>query len=155
MIELHEVIVEKQSIRGKRRARKLALQALYQWLMSSHELFEIEAQFRVANNMDKVDSEYFNRLLYGVPEQVKLLEENLMPFLDRSIESLNPIELTVLRLGSFELLFCPEIPYRVVLDESISLAKEFGSQDGHRYVNGVLNNLARQVRKIEISLHNE
>ncbi len=155
MIELHEVIVEKQSIRGKRRARKLALQALYQWLMSSHELFEIEAQFRVANNMDKVDSEYFNRLLYGVPEQVKLLEENLMPFLDRSIESLNPIELTVLRLGAFELLFCPEIPYRVVLDESISLAKEFGSQDGHRYVNGVLNNLARQVRKIEISLHNE
>ncbi|MCC5014055.1 MULTISPECIES: transcription antitermination factor NusB [unclassified Legionella] len=147
--------MEKQSIRGKRRARKLALQALYQWLMSSHELFEIEAQFRVANNMDKVDSEYFNRLLYGVPEQVKLLEENLMPFLDRSIESLNPIELTVLRLGSFELLFCPEIPYRVVLDESISLAKEFGSQDGHRYVNGVLNNLARQVRKIEISLHNE
>lgn len=155
MIELHEVIVEKQSIRGKRRARKLALQALYQWLMSSHELFEIEAQFRVANNMDKVDSEYFNRLLYGVPEQVKLLEENLMPFLDRAIESLNPIELTVLRLGAFELLFCPEIPYRVVLDESISLAKEFGSQDGHRYVNGVLNNLARQVRKIEISLHNE
>ncbi|MFW2570810.1 MULTISPECIES: transcription antitermination factor NusB [Legionella] len=147
--------MEKQSIRGKRRARKLALQALYQWLMSSHELFEIEAQFRVANNMDKVDSEYFNRLLYGVPEQVKLLEENLMPFLDRSIESLNPIELTVLRLGAFELLFCPEIPYRVVLDESISLAKEFGSQDGHRYVNGVLNNLARQVRKIEISLHNE
>lgn len=155
MIELHEVIVEKQSISGKRRARKLALQALYQWLMSGHELVEIEAQFRVANNMDKVDGEYFNRLLYGVPEQLKHLEENLTPFLDRAIEGLNPIELTVLRLGAFELFYCPEIPYRVVLDESISLAKEFGSQDGHRYVNGVLNNLARQVRKIEISLNNE
>ncbi len=155
MIELHEVIVEKQSISGKRRARKLALQALYQWLMSGHELVEIEAQFRVANNMNKVDNEYFNRLLYGVPEQVKFLEENLMPFLDRAIESLNPIELTVLRLGAFELLYCPEIPYRVVLDESVSLTKEFGSQDGYRYVNGVLNNLARQVRKIEISLNNE
>ncbi|WP_026069346.1 transcription antitermination factor NusB [Legionella tunisiensis] len=147
--------MEKQSISGKRRARKLALQALYQWLMSGHELVEIEAQFRVANNMNKVDNEYFNRLLYGVPEQVKFLEENLMPFLDRAIESLNPIELTVLRLGAFELLYCPEIPYRVVLDESVSLTKEFGSQDGYRYVNGVLNNLARQVRKIEISLNNE
>lgn len=148
-------MVEKQSISGKRRARKLALQALYQWLMSGHELFEIEAQFRVANNMTKVDSEYFCRLLHGVPKQLSTLEDNIAPFLDRPLQGLNPIELTVLRIGAFELLYCPEIPYRVVLDESISLAKEFGSQDGHRYVNGVLNNLARQVRKVEIGLGNE
>jgi len=147
--------VEKQSIKGKRRARKLALQALYQWLMSGYELYEIEAQFRVINDMTKVDAEYFCRLLHGVPKYVKTLEDNLAPFLDRPIENLNPIELTVLRLGAFELCYCPEIPYRVVLDEAISLAKEFGSQDGHRYVNGVLNNLARKVRAVEISLHNE
>ena len=147
--------MEKQSISGKRKARKLALQALYQWLMSGTELHEIEAQFRIANNMTKVDVDYFCRLFYGVPEQVNLLEQSFAPFLDRELSGLNPIELTVLRLGSFELAHCPEIPFKVVLDEAISLTKEFGSQDGYRYVNGVLNNLAQQVRRIEISLGNE
>jgi N utilization substance protein B len=142
--------VEKQEINGKRRARKLALQALYQWLMSGTELHEIEAQFRVINNMDKVDVEYFCRLLHEIPKQVTELEAQLAPFIDREIAGLNPIELTTLRIGAFELIHAPEIPYKVVLDESISLTKEFGSQDGHRYVNGVLNNLARQVRAIEI-----
>ncbi|HHT0592718.1 TPA: transcription antitermination factor NusB [Legionella anisa] len=145
--------MEKQSISGKRKARKLALQALYQWLMSGSELHEIEAQFRVINNMDKVDVDYFCRILHGVPAHVETLEARIAPFLDREINGLNPIELTVLRIGSFELLHCPEIPYKVVLDESISLTKEFGSQDGYRYVNGVLNSLAQQVRSIEIS-HN-
>lgn len=144
--------MEKNSISGKRRARKLALQALYQWLMSGSELSEIEAQFRVVNNMEKVDGEYFCRLLHGVPAHVETLESSISPFLDREISGLNPIELTVLRIGAFELFYCPEIPYKVVLDESITLTKEFGSQDGHRYVNGVLNNLAHQVRSVEISL---
>ena len=143
--------MEKESIKGKRRARKLAVQALYQWLMSGSDLFEIEAQFRVANNMDKVDVEYFCRLLHGVPANVSKLEEALTPYIDRPIEGLNPIELTVLRMSAFELFNCPEIPYRVVLDESVSLTKEFGSQDGYRYVNGVLNNLAKKVRTVEIN----
>ncbi|KTD65633.1 transcription antitermination factor NusB [Legionella shakespearei] len=147
--------MEKQSINGKRRARKLALQALYQWLLSGADLHEIEAQFRVMNNMDKVDVDYFSRLLHGVAAQVDALESSILPFIDRDISGLNPIELTVLRIGAFELFHCPEIPYKVVLDESISLTKEFGSQDGHRYVNGVLNNLAKQVRSVEISLGNE
>ena len=147
-----KIIVEKQSINGKRRARKLVLQALYQWQMSGHELCEIEAQFRVANNMEKVDSGYFCRILYGVPQHIEALEESIIPFLDRPLNGLNPVELTILRLSAFELFYCPEIPWRVVLDESVSLAREFGSQEGHRYVNGVLNNLARQIRKIEISL---
>jgi len=141
-----------QTIKGKRKARKLALQALYQWLMSGAELSEIEAQFRVANNMGSVDADYFCRLLHGIPAQLNPLEEAFIPFLDRPIHSLNPIELTVLRIGAFELLHCPEIPYRVVLDESVTLTKAFGSQDGHKYVNGVLNNLAQQARSIEISL---
>lgn len=142
--------MEKNLISGKRKARKFALQALYQWLMSGSELTEIEAQFRTINNMEKVDVDYFCRLLYGIPTNVQQLEDKLLPFLDREIAGLNPIELTVLRIGSFELLHCPEIPYKVVLDESISLTKEFGSQDGYRYVNGVLNNLAREVRSVEV-----
>jgi len=144
--------VEKQSINGKRRARKLALQALYQWQMSSQDLHEIEAQFRVANNMDKVDTDYFCRILHGVPKQLESIEDCITPFLDRELQGLNPVELAALRLGTFELLYCPEIPWRVVLDESISLAREFGSQEGHRYVNGVLNQVARQIRAIEINL---
>jgi transcription antitermination protein NusB len=150
-----EVIVEKQSISGKRRARKLALQALYQWSMSGEDLGEIERQFRIAKNMARVDAEYFCRLLYGVPKHLNSLEENLVLFLDRPIQSLNPVELAVLRLGAFELFHCPEIPFRVVLDEAISLTKEFGSQEGHRYVNGVLNSLAKKARATEISLDNE
>lgn len=143
--------MDKESIRGKRRARKLALQALYQWHMSGHELSEIDAQFRAINNMDRVDADYFSRFLYGVPEACVTLESTLAPFLDRSIQELNPVELSILRLSTYELMYCPEIPYPVVLDEAISLAKEYGSQDGHRYVNGVLHNLAQQVRKIEFS----
>lgn len=147
--------MEKQSISGKRKARKLALQALYQWLMSGGDLHEIEAQFRVANNMAKVDGDYFCRLLHGIPTHVTTLEASFAPFLDRKVSELNPIELTVLRIGSFELHHCPEVPYKVVLDESISLTKDFGSQDGYRYVNGVLNNLAQEIRTVEINLANK
>lgn len=144
--------MEKNAISAKRRARKLALQALYQWLMTAQATSEIEAQFRLANDMNRVDEAYFCRILYGVPEHLETLQAELLPFLDRPIASINPIELTVLRLGAFELLYCPELPYRVILDESVVLAKAFGSQDGHRYVNGILNNLARQQRALEISL---
>lgn len=146
--------MEKQSISGKRKARKLALQALYQWLMSGSELHEIEAQFRAINNMAKVDDVYFCCLLYGVPEHVNELDACFAPFLDRKVLELNPIELTALRIGSFELVHRPEVPYKVVIDEAISLTKEFGSQDGFRYVNGVLNNLAQKIRSVEIRLGN-
>lgn len=144
--------MEKQSISGKRRARKLALQALYQWLMSGTELTEIEAQFRSNNNMEKVDGEYFCHLLYGIPKHLSTIEASFSPFLDRDISGLNPIERTVLRIGSYELLYCPELPFKVVLNESIALTRQFGSQDGHRYVNGVLNNLARKVRALELDM---
>ncbi|MFY7697290.1 MAG: transcription antitermination factor NusB [Legionella sp.] len=147
--------MEKQSIKGKRRGRRLVLQALYQWLMSGAVLTDIEAQFRVANDMSRVDDTYFCRLLHGIPTQLNSLEQAFSPFLDRPINSLNPIELTVLRISTYELLNCPEIPYKVVLDEAISMAKEFGSQDGHRYVNGVLNNVAQKARMVEINLSKE
>ena len=138
-------------ISGKRRARKLALQSLYQWFMAGDELTAIEAQFHAMNNMEKVDVEYYRRLLYGVPKELASIESSLQTVLDRSIAQLNPVELTILRLCTFELLHCLEIPYRVILDESVSLAKTFGSQDGHKYVNGVLHNLAQTLRKTEVN----
>lgn len=142
--------MDKEAIRGKRRARKLLLQALYQWHMSKTEMTEIDAQFQVINNMQRVDMEYYKKILYGVPKELAAIEETFAPYLDRNVNDLNPIELAVLRLGTFELLFCLETPYRVILDESVSLAKEFGSQDGHRYVNGVLHHVASNVRAIEM-----
>src|SRR3990167_4863056 len=109
--------VDKQAIRGKQHARKLAVQALYQWMMAGHEIVEIERQFHVANKMDKVDTDYFSKLIHEVPLHLAELEATLLPFLDRSFENLTPIELTVLRLGAYELMYCSEIPYRIVLDE--------------------------------------
>ncbi len=147
--------MDKQAIAGKRRARKLALQALYQWLMTSQDLATIEAQFSSVNDMTRVDMEYFNRIFHGVPKNLNAIEEGFSTFIDRPIKELNPVELTVIRLGTFELKHCLETPYRVILDEYISLAKTFGSQEGHRYVNGVLNQVARVVRQTEIRLENE
>ncbi|MCA0403373.1 MAG: transcription antitermination factor NusB [Proteobacteria bacterium] len=147
--------MEKKPISAIRKARTLALQALYQWLMTNHELYEIETQFRLNNNMEKVDGEYFCKLLYGIPKELDSIETSLAPYLDRELKELNPVELSALRLGAYELLYCPELPYKIALDEAVSLAKKFGSQDGHRYVNGVLNNLARQVRAYEVQLDNK
>lgn len=137
------------SIKGKRRARRLVLQALYQWLMSGTIISVIESEFFAIHNMTKVDSAYFSRLLRAIPASIDEIEGAFLPFLDRPVASLNPIELTILRISSYELLYCPELPYRVVLDESVSLAREYGSKEGHRYVNGVLNNLAKKIRHLE------
>lgn len=146
--------MDKESIRGKRRARKLAVQALYQWQMSGAEMSEVEAQFRAVNTMDKVDLDYLKRLIYGISKACKKIDQTFAPFLDRMVQELNPIELAVLRLSTFELLFCPEVPFEVVLDEGVTLTKEYGSQDGYRYVNGVLHQLAKQVRAIEFGKNN-
>ena len=136
-------------INARRRARKLALQALYQWHMSKTDAKEIEAQFNAINNMQKVDVDYFTRLLHGVIKELSNIDSAFTPLLDRPHQQLNPVELSILRLSTFELLYCLEVPYRIILDESVSLAKTFGSQDGHRYVNGVLHNLALNARKLE------
>ena len=145
--------VDHKSIRGKRRARKLAVQALYQWLMSVSPIYEIEAQFCAAKQVDKFDVDYFNYLLHGVTENIAAIEAEFQPYLDRNVDELNPIEHTVLRIGTFELLYCLDLPFRIILDEAVSLTKTFGSQDGHKYVNGILHRVAQKIRKIEIDNH--
>lgn len=137
------------SFRDKSRARKLALQGLYTWLMSGNELAQIESEFREDFDFSKVNAEYFSELLFGVGRKAEELDTAITPFLDRNISSLEAVELTALRIGAYELLYHPEIPYRVVLDEAINLNKEFGSIEGHKYVNGVLHHLARVCRESE------
>ena len=142
--------MNKESIRARQRARKLLVQALYQWNMTAYAPSEIEAQFRVAKDMEKVDTEYFCRILYGVVAHHEEIDAKIDENLDRGFEVLQGVELSAMRMGAFELLFCLETPYRVILDECIQLTKHFGSQDGHRYVNGILHAIARQARAIEM-----
>ena len=134
----------------RRAARQLATQALYQRHMAGASLNEIEAQFRVDNDFSDVDSAYFREILHGVPAGVDKIDAALAPCLDITIEELDPVELAVLRLSTWELLERVDVPYRVVINEGIELAKVFGSTDGHKFVNGVLDKLAPRLREAEV-----
>ncbi|EIK93829.1 transcription antitermination protein NusB [Pseudomonas sp. M47T1] len=134
----------------RREARKLATQALYQWHMASHSLNEIEAQFRVDNDFTDVDGAYFREILHGVPASKTEIDAVLTPCMDLALEELDPVELAVLRLSTWELLKRVDVPYRVVINEGIELAKVFGSTDGHKFVNGVLDKVAPNVRAAEV-----
>ncbi len=134
---------------ARRKARRYALHALYQWQLAGTTLSDIEAQFLAANDMQKVDRTYFHDLLHGVPAEVAGLDEALRPFLDRRVEELSQVEKALLRIGAFELKERLDVPYRVVINESIELAKVFGADDSFKYVNGVLDKLARRLRSAE------
>jgi N utilization substance protein B len=135
----------------RKRARRRALQALYQWQLTGHGAGEILAQFRAAQDLSGVDEAHFERLLRGVVADQQALDDALEPFLDRPVAQLDLMERAILRLGAFELLNCLETPYRVVLDECVDLAHRFGSTDGHSYVNAVLDKAARQWRSAELA----
>jgi N utilization substance protein B len=135
----------------RRNARKLALQALYQWQVARQPVNEIEAQFRVNQDMGDADIQLFSQLLRGVVEARSELDLTFSPFLDRNIDDLDPVEVSVLRIGSFELMRRIEVPYRVAINESVELAKVFGATDSHRYVNGVLDKVAHKVRAAEVA----
>ena len=130
----------------RRRARRRALQAIYQCHMTGQEPAEVLRQFLEIQDMNGVDVGHFERLLLGVGEHSESLDSELQPFLDRSIEQLDVMELVTLRIGAFELLHCPELPFRVVLDECVDLAHRFGSEQGHTYVNAVLDKAVKQWR---------
>lgn len=134
----------KPSTRSK--ARQLVLQALYQWQITKASPVSIESQFRSDNNMSKVDDNYFNTILHGVIRQNIHINESLTPLLDRPLDQLDPIELSALRIGCYELVNHPEIPYRVIINEAIKLVKKFGAQDSHRYINGVMDKLSSRIR---------
>lgn len=136
-------------IAARRKARSFAMQALYQWHMAGQALNEIEAQFYVDNDFKKVDTDYFKAILHGVPAKVTELDEAFEPLLDRPIQELDPVELAILRLSTFELLDRIDIPYKVVINEGVELAKIFGATDGHKFINGILDKLAPKLRTAE------
>jgi len=134
---------------AKRKARRFAVQGVYEWQMSHNPVHEIEARTRVENAMHKVDLNYYHELLTQIVADYEALDALLIPVLDREFSALDGVELATLRLGAYELRQHLEIPYRVVLDEAIELAKHFGGADSHKYINGVLDRLANSLREAE------
>ena len=134
----------------RQRSRRRALQALYQWQITRQEAGEILRQFRQAQDLSMVDEEFFEALLRGVIDGWQELDIQLQPFLDRPMVQVDLMEQVVLRLGAWELLHCPEVPFRVVLEEAIDLAHRFGAEQGHAYINGVLDKAARAWRADEV-----
>ncbi|MEQ5839462.1 N utilization substance protein B [Paraburkholderia acidicola] len=134
---------------ARRRSRELATQGLYQWLLSGAPGGEIDAQLRNAQGFDKADLEHLNTLLHGVIREADSLTADLTPCLDRPIEQLSPVERAVLLVAAYELKHHVDIPYRVVINEAVELAKTFGGSDGYKYVNGVLDKLSAKLRATE------
>jgi N utilization substance protein B len=134
----------------RRRSRELALQGLYQWQLSGKDPAMIAAELAESEGFEKSDVAYFRTLLDGAIENARELEAQITPFLDRRFVELSPIERGILLLSGYELQRELEVPYRVVINEAVELAKVYGGTDGHRYVNGVLDKLAGQLREIEV-----
>ena len=146
------VEVKKPPNRSPRhRARELALQGIYQWRITAGDEVQIEKQIHAEKNLGRYDKELFSKLLRGVLSQHTEIESLILPHLDRPMDELSPVELAVLLLGAFELSYHLEVPYKVVINEAVELAKTFGGTDGHKFVNGVLDKLAPQLRAPEFS----
>ncbi|WP_407658012.1 transcription antitermination factor NusB [Marinobacter orientalis] len=133
----------------RRRARALAMQGLYQRHFSKSSITDIESEFIVDNDMSKVDTAYFRDLLRGVHREQAELDRLLEPFLDRPIHEVDAIELAIVRLGAYELKHRLDVPYKVVINEGIEMAKRFGGTEGHRFVNSLLDKLSHRLRLAE------
>ena len=141
----------KQSSTGARtRARELVLQALYQKQIAGHDRAELLTQFREQKAYERVDQPFFEEMLESICKSEEDLDEAIAEVIDRPLEQLDPVERAVLMIGVFELRERIDVPYRVVINEGVNLAKRFGSIDGHKYINGCLDNAAKSFRQIEI-----
>lgn len=137
--------------KARRSAREYALQALYQWQLSETDIPEIENQFIPSQIKKKTDLDFFKELIYAIPKYTSELDDLMTPFLNRPLAEIDPIELSILRLGIYELAHRLDIPYRVSINESLELTKKFGSVEGYKFVNGVLDQVAHKIRTHEIT----
>lgn len=135
---------------ARRKAREMLLQSLYQWEIAGQTLHAIEAQFYAENNMEKVDRDYYNELLHGIPAALADIDERYTPLLDRRVDELDPISLSILRIGSYEMSERIDVPFKVVINEAVNLAKKFGPEDSQKYINAVMDKLAPRHRKPEV-----
>lgn len=135
---------------ARRRAREFALQGLYEWQLNPGDPAQVEAHIREQEDFNKCDRAHFDALLHGCIAQRADLDAALLKFLDRPLEELSPVEHGVLWVGTYELVNCVDVPYKVAINEAVELAKSFGGTDGHKYVNGVLDHLAPLLRPEEV-----
>jgi N utilization substance protein B len=135
---------------ARRRAREFALQGLYEWIVGGGEPALIEAHMREQDGFGKCDSAHFDALLHGCVAQATALDAVLARHADRKTSELSPIEHAALLIGAYELQHCADIPYKVAINEAVELAKRFGGTDGHKYVNGVLDKTAAELRPAEV-----
>lgn len=136
---------------GRSRAREFALQALYQYLVGGNQAEAIDVFTRDLSGFNKADDAHYSALLHGCINTAADLDALILPLLDRKMTEISPIEHAAMWIGVFEFQHCADVPWRVVLNECIELAKEFGGTDGHKYVNGVLGGLAPQLRSAEVA----
>ena len=135
---------------ARHKARELVLQGLYQWLLAEERSEEIRAHLAELKGYDKADPKYLERLLSGVIADAPELDAALSPFLDRPLHQLSPVERALLLIGAYELAHVVDVPFKVVINEAVELAKSYGGTDGHKYVNGVLDKLAAKLRPDEV-----
>jgi len=136
---------------ARRRARELALQGLYEWLVGRGELMAIDAHMREQEGFERADSQHFDTLLHGCARELAALDTALARHADRKTSEMSPVEHAVLLIGAYELAHCADIPYKVAINEAVELAKTFGGTDGHKYVNGVLDKAALDLRPVEVA----
>ncbi|MCL1058943.1 transcription antitermination factor NusB [Shewanella sp. Choline-02u-19] len=130
----------------RRKARRLAVQAIYSWQLSGNNIADVEHEFLTEQNVDGVDITYFRELLAGVATKKSQLDELIIPFLTRPLNEVDPVEKAIVRLATYELTFRKDVPYKVAINEAIELAKAFGAEDGHKFVNGILDKLVARTK---------
>ncbi|WP_428820215.1 transcription antitermination factor NusB [Microbulbifer sp. MCCC 1A16149] len=135
---------------ARRKARHYAMQALYQWQMAGSNLNAIEAEFHADNDMSKTDVAYFRELLHGVAKNLDEIEGAYSQYLDRDVEELDPVSRALLRMSTFEMKNRVDVPYKVVINEAVSLAKKFGPTDAFKFINGILDKVAATERSVEV-----
>jgi N utilization substance protein B len=135
---------------ARRKSREFALQGLYEWLLGGADAGVVDAHVREQDGFDKCDLAYFDLLLHGVIREAAAIDARIAAHIDRKAELLSPVEHAALMIGTFELMRSIEVPYKVAINEAVELAKSFGGTDGHKYVNGVLDKAAAELRRTEV-----
>ena len=135
---------------ARRKSREFALQGLYEWLLGGADAGVVDAHVREQDGFDKCDLAYFDLLLHGVIREAAAIDAQIANHIDRKAELLSPVEHAALMIGTYELMRCIEVPYKVAINEAVELAKSFGGTDGHKYVNGVLDKAAAELRRTEV-----
>lgn len=143
-------VADKSLAKARGKSRRFAMQAIYQWQMTGDSITDIKQQFFEDNNFAKIDAEYFSEIVSGVASSISELDPYLEKNMSRSVDSVDPVERSILRIATYEFIYRLDVPYRVVLNEAVNIAKEYCAENSHGFVNAVLDKVAKEVRHIEV-----